>query len=221
MHQWNIFPEFNQASQQAADYLAQKIEHYINKNGVCHVILPGGNTPVASLRLLAEKPLDWEKVHWYLGDERCLPQGDSERNDLMLQNTLWSKMEKTHIHRIAAELGAEQAAAQYRNEIKDINKFDIAYLGIGEDGHTASLFPQHEALQDKRSVIPVYHSPKPPSDRVSLSLTTLANTKTKVVLVSGQSKAPVIDQIKAGKALPINSIGDIDWFIDELAFSLK
>lgn len=221
MHQWNIFPEFNQASEQVAEFLAQKIEHYLNNNGVCHVILPGGNTPVASLRMLAEKPLAWEKVHWYLGDERCLPQGDSERNDLMLENTLWSKMEKTHIHRIAAELGAEEAAAQYRNEIKDIEEFDIAYLGMGEDGHTASLFPDHEALQDNRPVIPVYHSPKPPSDRVSLSLATLANTKTKVVLVSGQSKAAVIHQIKAGEALPINSIGDIDWFIDEAAISLK
>lgn len=221
MHHWNIYPEFNEASQQAADYLAQKIEHYIKNNGVCHVILPGGNTPVASLGMLAEKPLAWDKVHWYLGDERCLPQGDAERNDFMLENTLWSKMERTHIHRIAAELGTEEAAAQYRNEIKDIDAFDIAYLGMGEDGHTASLFPQHEALEDQRPVIPVYHSPKPPSDRVSLSIDTLAKTKTKIVLVSGKSKAPVIRQIKEGAALPINSIGDIDWFIDEAAISLK
>lgn len=221
MHQWNIYSNFNEASMQAADFLAQKIEHYIDLNGVCHVILPGGNTPVDSLRMLAEKSLDWDKVHWYLGDERCLPKGDSERNDLMLQNTLWSKMDKTHVHRIAAELGVEEAAMKYRKEIKDINQFDIAYLGMGEDGHTASLFPEHEALADSRSVIPVYHSPKPPSDRVSLSLETLAKTKIKIVLVSGKSKAPVISQIKVGDTLPINSIGDIHWFIDEDATSLK
>lgn len=221
MHQWNIYTDFEQASQQAADFLAQKIEHYIDTNGVCHVILPGGNTPVASLGMLAEKNIDWENVHWYLGDERCLAKGNGERNDLMLDNTLWSKMEKTHIHRIQAELGAEAAAAKYRDEIKDINEFDLAYLGMGEDGHTASLFPNHEALQDQRSVIPVYHSPKPPSDRVSLSLTTLMKTKTKVVLVSGKSKAPVVKKIRSGEALPINSIGDIYWFVDNDAAILK
>ena len=221
MHQWNIYSTYNEASIHAADYIAQKIEHYININGVCHVILPGGNTPVESLRMLAEKSLDWNKVHWYLGDERCLPLGDSERNDLMLQNTLWSKMEKTNVHRIPAELGAEKAAAQYRDEIKDINEFDIAYLGMGEDGHTASLFPEHEALNDHRSVIPVYHSPKPPSDRVSLSLASLGKTKTKVVLVSGKSKAPIISKIKEGITFPINRIGDIDWFIDKDAALLK
>lgn len=221
MHQWNIYTTFNEASQQAADFLALQIERCIQSKDICHVILPGGNTPVESLRMLAEKKLDWEKVHWYLGDERCLPQGDSERNDLMLEKTLWSKLADTHVHRIAAELGAEQAAALYRDEIKEINEFDIAYLGMGEDGHTASLFPEHEALQDHRPVIPVYHSPKPPSDRVSLSLDTLAKTKCKIVLVSGQSKAAILTQIKAGDKLPINSIGDIDWFVDKAAISLK
>ena len=215
MHHWNIYPDFNQASQQAADFLARSIEESINQNGVCHVILPGGNTPVASLKLLSEKSLAWDKVHWYLGDERCVPQGDSERNDLMLDNNLWLKMENTHIHRIPAEIGAENAAAQYRHEIQHIDTFDIAYLGMGEDGHTASLFPEHEALNDHRSVIPVYHSPKPPSDRVSLSLNTLKKTKTQIVLVAGSAKAQVIKKIKENKPLPINSIGDINWFLDE------
>ena len=215
MHQWNIYHDFKQASQHAADFLARHIDNYINNNGVCHVILPGGNTPIECLKLLSEKTLSWEKVHWYLGDERCLSPGDSERNDLMLENNLWSKINKANVHRIAAELGAEEAAAQYRNEIKDINSFDIAFLGMGEDGHTASLFPGHEALNDTRSVIPVYHSPKPPSDRVSLSLDTLSKTKTKVVLVGGSAKKQILKRIKDNEPFPINSIGDINWFIDE------
>ncbi|MCW8899932.1 MAG: 6-phosphogluconolactonase [Gammaproteobacteria bacterium] len=215
MHQWNTYTDFNQASQAAADFLAERIDAFLKENGVCHVILPGGNTPVTCLNLLAKKSLSWDKVHWYLGDERCLPQGDPERNDLMLDLNLWSAMDKTYIHRIPAELGADEAAAQYRNEIKAINAFDIAFLGIGDDGHTASLFPGHEALNDHRSVIPVYHSPKPPSDRVSLSLDTLHKTKTKIVLVAGREKAHTIKKIKEGAAFPINCIGDINWFIDQ------
>jgi len=217
MHEWHIYPDFTEASKQTAEFLAEKIQHVIDEKGACHIILPGGNTPAESLGYLATKSLDWDKIHWYLGDERCLPSLDPERNDLMLYNNLWSKIGSTHIYRIPTELGAKEAAAIYRNVIKDIERFDIAYLGMGEDGHTASLFPQHEALDDHRSVIPVSHSPKPPSDRVSLSLVTLSKAKIKIVLVSGQNKAGVIKRIKEGESLPVNRIGDINWFIDEAA----
>lgn len=220
MHHWNIYSSFDKAASKAADFLAENIQNCIKDKDICHVILPGGNTPIKSLELLAEKSLDWEKVHWYLGDERCAPQGHIERNDLMLDKHLWSrisKLSRTNIHRIAAELGAEKGAELYREEIKSIDFFDIAFPGMGEDGHTASLFPDHDALYDNRSVIPVYHSPKPPSDRVSLSLDTLRKTKLKVVLVGGKQKAPIIEKIKANEHLPINSIGDIHWFVDEAA----
>ena len=220
MHQWNVYSSFDKAASQAADFLAANIQNCIQDKGVCHVILPGGNTPIQSLEQLADKSLPWDKVHWYLGDERCLPQGDAERNDLMLDKHLWSRISRlstTNIHRIAAELGAEKGAQLYREEIKSIEIFDIAFLGMGEDGHTASLFPSHDALADDRSVIPVYHSPKPPSARVSLSLATLLKTKLKVVLVGGKEKAPIIAKIKANERLPINSIGDIHWFVDEAA----
>lgn len=215
MHQWNVYNTFEEAAKKAADFLADNIEDCIQNKGICHVILPGGNTPVSSLEQLAEKSLSWDKVHWYMGDERCYPQGHSERNDLMVENHLWSRISATNIHRIPAELGAEKGAELYRKEITSIGFFDIAFLGMGEDGHTASLFPGHVALEDNRSVIPVYDSPKLPSERVSLSRDTLSKTKNKIVLVSGNAKAAVITLIKAGEQLPINSIGDIHWFIDE------
>lgn len=217
MHQWNVYKKFEEAAKQAADFLAASIEDCLQDKGVCHVILPGGNTPVLTLELLAEKSLSWNKIHWYMGDERCYPQGHSERNDLMVDNHLWSRISKTNIHLMPAELGAEKGAELYRNEIKVINNFDIAFLGMGEDGHTASLFPNHLALKDERSVIPVYDSPKPPSDRVSLSRNTLTKTKIKIVLAVGHSKSDVIAKIKAGENLPINTIGDIYWFVDEAA----
>lgn len=221
MHKWLVYKAFDESAKKAADFLAECIEKCIDGKGQCHVILPGGNTPVPSLEILAEMSLPWEKVHWYLGDERCCPQGHSDRNDLMLDNHLWSRISKTNIHRIPAELGAEKAAELYREEIKSIESFDVAFLGMGEDGHTASLFPNHEALDDNRSVIPVFHSPKLPPERVSLSVDTLRKTKIKIVLASGKEKAIVIDMIKKDNPLPINSIGDIHWFIDEAANTIN
>ncbi len=220
MHKWFIYDEFDAVSKAAAEFLAKEIEACLRNKNICHVILPGGNTPATCLRYLANKKLPWEKIHWYLGDERCFPRDHSERNDVMLDKNFWSLLNIANIHLIPAELGAEKAAEHYREEIATVDHFDIAFLGIGEDGHTASLFPENQALGDSRSVIPVYHSPKPPSDRVSLSLQTLRNAHCKVVLASGLSKASIIERIKNGESFPINCIGDINWFIDQDALSL-
>ena len=219
MHEWFVDDEFDAVSKAAAEFLTKEIETCLSNKDVCHVILPGGKTPESCLRYLANKKLPWKKIHWYLGDERCYPQDHVERNDVMLNKNFWSLLEKTNIHLIHAELGAEKAAELYREEIAAVEYFDIAFLGMGEDGHTASLFPANKALDDSRSVIPVYHSPKPPSDRVSLSMQTLRNAHCRIVLVSGTSKASMIKRIKEGESFPINCIGDINWFIDQDASS--
>lgn len=218
MHNWHVYNKFSDAEQSAADFLAESIITTISKNSICHVVLPGGNTPKKCLGLLASKILPWEKVHWYLGDERCYEKNHNERNDGMLQEYFWSNISKSNHHVIPAELGAEQGAASYRTVIDDIN-LDIAFLGMGEDGHTASLFPGNEALNDQRSVIPIHNSPKPPSDRISLSKTILEQIPIKVVLAGGNEKGDIIKRIQSGESLPINMIGDIEWFIDNDANS--
>ncbi len=219
MHKWHVYSKFDDASKAAADFIADNIEEELQKKGVCHVILPGGNTPAICLAHLAEKKLLWEKVHWYLGDERCYPRGHAERNDVMLDKYLWSRLPDTNIHTIPAELGAESAAKAYQQIVNSIDYFDVAFLGMGEDGHTASLFPGNEALVDTRTVVPVHGSPKPPVERVSLSIETLKSAKCRIVLVGGTAKAPVIERIKSGQSLPINSIGEINWYVDEAAVS--
>lgn len=219
MHNWFVYDDFESASKAAADFLAEKINEALLLKNVCYVALPGGNSPIQCLAYLATKNISWQKVHWFLGDERCYPSGHAERNDVMLENKFWSLLGKTNIHRIQAELGAEQAAEIYRVEISLFDNFDIVFLGIGEDGHTASLFPGNAALADTRSVIPVYHSPKPPENRVTLSVNTLKKALCRVIVTSGLSKAPVIQRIKDEENLPVNSIGDINWFIDQTTFS--
>ena len=219
MHNWFVYDDFDLASQAAADFMADKIHECISQKDVCYVALPGGNSPITCLGYLAAKNIPWDKVHWYLGDERCCPSGHEDRNDVMLDDAFLSLLGKTNIHRIQTELGAEQAAELYRNEISAFDHFDIAFLGMGEDGHTASLFPDNAALDDTRSVVPVYDSPKPPEHRVSLSLDTLKKSQYRIVVTSGLSKAPIIKRIKEDEPLPINRIGDINWFVDQETFS--
>ena len=221
MHKWHIYKKFSDAEHAAADFIANMIVYSLMKKNICHIVLPGGNTPKNCLQLLARKNLRWEKCHWYLGDERCFEKNHPDRNDTMLQENFWSRIGNTNIHHIPAELGPEQGASVYRTLMDATEAIDIAFLGMGEDGHTASLFPGNPALSDERSVVPVTNSPKPPVERVSLGLRTLLAAKHKVVLAGGNSKADIIARLKKGEDLPINRIGDIDWFVDEAASSIE
>ena len=215
MHHWAIYKKLEEASQAAADFLAEHILASIDARGVCHVIVPGGNTPARCFDYLLQKSLPWEKVHWYPGDERCYPAGHPERNDVMLREHLLSRIPASHFHAMAAELGPEQGAQAYREKLHDVGTFDIAFLGMGEDGHTASLFPGNEALQDTETVVAVYDSPKSPPERVSIGINTLREARVRMVLAAGESKAAIMQRIWDGELLPVNSIGDIHWFIDE------
>jgi 6-phosphogluconolactonase len=219
MHTWQIFEGPDEAAAACAEHLAQRITAVLESREHCHVALPGGSTPATCLSRLVEQPLPWDRVHWYLGDERCLPRGDAERNDRMIEQHLWSAITApaSNIHPIPAELGAERAAALYAELIDAIDRLDIVLLGMGEDGHTASLFPDNPALNDPGSVVPVHHAPKPPPDRVSLGITTLIAATERVVLATGPGKRDATGQVKAGVSLPINSIGPLTWFVDRAA----
>lgn len=218
MHNWHTFASPELAAQAAAEFIADLIKQSLQKNALCHVALPGGSTPARCFNYLSQQNIDWQRVHWYLGDERCLPVGHAERNDVMVHQHLWSKIQATPqtIHTIPAELGAEIAAAEYASVINGVT-LDIALLGMGEDGHTASLFPGNIALENQYSVAPVFNAPKPPANRVSLGITTLHRARHRVVLTTGESKYPAIAQIRNQADLPVTRIGDIEWFIDVAA----
>lgn len=179
------------------------------------MIVPGGSTPAGCFASLTEKSLPWDKLHFYPGDERCYPEGHPQRNDVMITEHLLSMLAPVHFYPMPAEDGPEQAAASYRETIQGIDAFDIAFLGMGEDGHTASLFPGNAALQETASVVAVHDAPKPPAERVSMGLNTLRQARVRVVLAAGAAKAEIIQRIRSGDVLPVNSIGDIHWFIDE------
>ena len=216
---FKIFPDAEAVAQAAAEFLYDQIKTCVNAKAVCHVALPGGSTPARCLELLSGKQLPWSSIHWYVGDERCYPPGHPERNDSMIQKQLWSRIETPaeNLHPIPAELGPELAAEKYSGLIDEIGSIDIVVLGIGEDGHTASLFPDNPALESGHSVVPVFDAPKPPAERVSLGLTTIQSAGQRIVLVSGSSKREALAQLKQGTPLPIALIGASHWFVDEAA----
>jgi 6-phosphogluconolactonase len=205
----------------AADYLSEQINRCVVEKGQCHVVLPGGSTPARCLEILAGRALPWQYVHWYPGDERCYPAGHEDRNDTMISGRLFLQPEHQpdNFHVIPAELGPERAAEQYAELIDKLDQLDIVVLGMGEDGHTASLFPGNVALQDARSVVPVYNAPKAPAERVSIGLSALKNTAECLVITTGNNKSEALKAVKDGVPLPVSLVEPDLWFVDEEATS--
>ncbi len=210
-----------------ADALAQQIlrhsQEAIKARGVFKIVLAGGTTPQASYRLLASAKTDWNRWHVFFGDERCLPADHPERNSTMAAEAWLNHCAIPHrqIHVIEAELGAEEGAARYRQQIQGVPPFDLVLLGMGEDGHTASLFPGHQHDADE-FVHAIHQAPKPPSDRISLSQAVLCHTQALIVVITGAGKHQALKRWLAGESLPIASmepVCGIDMLLDEAAIS--
>ena len=221
MHEFRRCDDAAALARAVADHLGERIAAVLQEQPHCRVALPGGSTPALMLARLAELALPWDRVHWYLGDERCYPQGHAARNDVMLEQQLWSRIDAPLVNRhpMAAELGPEAAAVQYTGELSRAGPLDIIVLGMGEDGHTASLFPGNAALDDLRPVVPVFQAPKPPPERVTLGLVTLQAATERIVLVAGKAKAEALGRVQAGEPLPVSLIGPALWFVDAAAAS--
>ena len=226
MAEYKVYADPEAVAQAAADYLFKQITACVAEKGLCHVVLPGGSTPARCLELLADKPLPWENIHWYPGDERCYPVGHAERNDTMIRDKLFSqqtissqKDASENFHPIPAELGPEQGAAKYAVLLDETGDMDIVVLGMGEDGHTASLFPGNVALEDQRSAVPVYDAPKPPGERISIGLNTLKNAGECIVIATGENKREALAKLKEGAVVPVGLLEADVWFVDENAIN--
>lgn len=221
MKKFNVYANPEAVAQAAADYLFQQITSCVKNKGLCHVVLPGGSTPARCLQLLTKQALPWENIHWYPGDERCYPVGHAERNDTMIYKKLFSQQPNTakNFHPIAAELGPEQGAEAYATLLAGKN-IDIVMLGMGKDGHTASLFPGNIALDDRRRAVAVFNAPKPPLERVSIGLHTLKNADEKLVIATGSNKRDALIKLKEGEPLPVSLLEADFWFVDEEAVNL-
>lgn len=214
-----VHDDLDELSTEVAQRIAGLAEQAIAARGVFHVALAGGETPRRCYRKLRDLAIDWPHVHLYFGDERCLPGGDTSRNDSMVRETLLKHVAipSAHVHVIAAELGAREAAARYASLLGMVAPLDLILLGMGEDGHTASLFPDNPAIDSAAAVVPVFNAPKPPAERVTLGMNTLNAARQKIFLVAGTGKRAALEQILLGNSLPAARVAAAEWHLDRAA----
>lgn len=208
--------------------LAGRIEEWVAEaveaRGAAHLVLAGGSTPQVLHARLAERALPWEALHIYFGDERCVPPDHPDSNYRAAHETLLSKVPipESQVHRMRGEDFAH-AVAPYEALLPE--RFDVTLLGMGPDGHTASLFPGAASLEASERVLYIDDSPKPPPERVTLGLSALDASNHVVMMVTGEGKADALAGVLHPGDAPLPAArlrpteGTLDYFVDRAAAS--
>ena len=186
---------------EVADVVAERLARAARDGG--HIALTGGRTPEQAYEEAAKREPDWSKTEIWWSDERCVPPDDELSNYALATRTLLDRLERAPraVHRIKGELGKEKAAADYERELGD-TVFDLELLGLGKDGHVASLFPNAPTLGQRRRVLPAEPGLEPFVDRVTLSIPALNGAREIVFAVSGAEKAEAARRAFASKPSP-------------------
>jgi 6-phosphogluconolactonase len=222
----SVHPTAEHAALAAAAHLAELIAEAQDVRGVAHVSLAGGKTPRRAYELVAPLLADPGQIDWWFGDERCVPPDDPDSNYRLVRESLFrgSPLEAGRLHRIAGEQPPLLAAAAYEAELRrtvpvnghGIPSLDVALLGLGEDGHTASLFPRDPVLlaAGGELCVPV-RGPKPPPDRITLTLEMLRAAKHVLILATGSAKRAAVAAALAGPdtAVPASLLADTAGFL--------
>jgi 6-phosphogluconolactonase len=210
MPEWRVFADADELVPALADALRDAAAAAIAARGTFHLVLAGGSTPRALYRALADRHEG--DAHWHVwhGDERCLPVDDPERNSVMIE-TAWlsaSRIPPENRHSIPAEQGSHEAAALYAKRLAGVPDFDVVLLGMGEDGHTASLFPGHDwgVAPDSPDVLAVQGAPKPPPERVSLSAARLNRSQCVWFVITGSGKRHALRRWAWQESLPVAAV---------------
>jgi 6-phosphogluconolactonase len=192
-------------AERAADDVARHLRRTREERGVAHLALSGGTTPQRAYELLAARAADLEGVHIWFADERCVPPEDEQSNYGLVADSLLAPagIGPERVHRMEGELGPDEGARRYEQSLRDgvgdwereLPVLDLIVLGIGPDGHVASLFPGSPALDagDRAVCLGVRDSPKPPPERITLSLAVLLAARRCLLLATGASKADAVD----------------------------
>lgn len=233
---WNGVEELAQA---AADKMSRLMRQAIEERGMCSLVLAGGETPRRVYQKLAGAAhsglVDWGRVQVFFGDERMVPAGHADSNFGMAERELLSRVPVPveHIHRMQGERSAVDAATLYEQELADVfgepvPRFDLITLGVGEDGHTASLFPHTPSVLEVKQRVLGYFVPQLNSSRVTLTLPVLLNARSILFFAAGRRKAEIIRRVlsavtptadlPASMVLPHN--GALEWMLDAEAAAL-
>ncbi|MCB1758312.1 MAG: 6-phosphogluconolactonase [Gammaproteobacteria bacterium] len=208
---WTLCRDADDLAIRGCERILRFAAQAIEMRGAFKLVLAGGSTPDACYRLLAESDSDWCNWHIYFGDERCLPARDPQRNSLMAERSLLARVPvpARQIHPIPAHLGAEAAARSYSAMLVEVYPFDLVLLGLGEDGHTASLFPG-SALDGSADVVAIRDAPKPPAERVSLNAAALSNCHHLLYLISGEGKREAVRRWRDNAPIPAAAVTAFD-----------
>ncbi len=206
MTRLTTLPDAEAVAVRAAAEIARELESAREQRGVAHLALSGGTTPARTYELLVEALADWEGIEVWFADERCVEPEDEQSNYRMAAETLLgpAAILPERVHRMEGELGPEEGAARYVKALTERLPggdrrphppvLDVVVLGIGPDGHVASLFPGAPTLDagEQAVCLGVRDSPKPPPERITLSLAVLRTARRCTLLASGASKADAI-----------------------------
>jgi 6-phosphogluconolactonase len=233
-----IYDDKHILSRQAAEYIMRIAKESFDLHGRFTIALTGGTTPGETYSLLGSEPIrsqiDWQLVHIFWGDERCVPLTNPESNFYLAQETLLNKVAipKSQIHPMPADQPDRDAASQaYTLEMQrafgtnGIPSFDLIHLGMGPEGHTASLFPHQASLQEKHRLVVPVSVLKPPPDRLTFTPPLLNAARNVLFLVTGSDKADALravlegeyqpDEYPAQIVRPMN--GEVVWMVDRAA----
>lgn len=221
---WHVANNESDWLVRALDFIHAAEVAALSTHGAFHLVLAGGSTPGRVYQALAAKARDWSRWHVWYGDERCLPCGHPERNSTLAEQT-WLKrvaLPGANIRVIPAELGAVAGAEAYARLLDGMCQFDLVLLGLGEDGHTASLFPGHAwgDSADAPDALPVFDAPKPPAERISLSARRLSAARQVLFLATGKGKQAAVVAWRNGVAIPASAIrpqAGVDVLLDQSA----
>jgi 6-phosphogluconolactonase len=235
MPEIEIFPDPSSLATRAAEVFVGLAAEALKSHGRFTVALAGGTTPEKTYALLGEAQLNWSNIHVFWGDERCVPPDHAESNYGKAARILLDRIAipRENVHRIHGELPAEEAAHDYELALcrlfgAELPRFDLVLLGLGTDGHTASLFPGIPALKEKNHwAVSVIHRilPPPPVDRITLTPLVLNAAANVIFLVSGSDKAEILNRVMKSpdpsEPLPAQAIrpgsGRLRWFLDRSA----
>jgi len=238
MRQLKIVPTKENLIHQAVELFIEAASIQIERKGVFTVALSGGNTPKPVYAALAEPGnrarVDWGKAHLFWGDERHVPPEDPQSNFRMAREVLLDQVDipAENVHRVPAEMEVRMAAFQYEEELRQFfggewPVFDFVFLGMGQDGHTASLFPQSAGLNEDFRWFIANYAPRMETWRLTLSAPAINAARFILVLVEGEGKAVRLKTVLNGPSdpyeMPIQMIdppgGEMVWLVDQTAGS--
>jgi 6-phosphogluconolactonase len=219
----------------ARDEIAHAILAAVGERDRCDLVLSGGSTPRRTHELLAAVELPWDKVHVFFGDERCVPPDHADSNWLMARETLIqrARIPDANVHRIAGERDPEDAAADAEDVIQEhfalrpgeMPRFDVVLLGMGADGHTASLFPGTNAIEESTRLVVANHVEKLSAWRVTMTFPVFEAARRVIFLVGGADKAAMVRSATVQRPSPATPIagrvrprgGGLLWLVDVAA----